>query len=214
MSYKTRNNLFKMKNKYSKKYKNIKQTKHTTKKNKNLKFKKTKKNKGGAGETMAAYFQKYRDSENVSKREKLRETERKKMLEQRKRRLLEREIKIKEMISDEKQRLSSERRRKSLENKIRAREKSSDDKQRKRDKYTKAFLNDECTICLDDLDDDKNKTKIEKCLGCLDTKNKKLYFTGCEHTFHGRCLDKWLKENRDCPLCRSNIHELSLVSYN
>lgn len=74
-----------------------------------------------------------------------------------------------------------------------SREKSSDNKQRKRDKLLQAFQNDECTIYLEDLDDDKNKSKIEKCLSCLDRKNRKLYFTGCEHSFHGRCLDKWLE---------------------
>ena len=78
---------------------------------------------------------------------------------------------------------------------------------------SKAFLNDECTICLEDLDSDKNKSNIEKCLSCLDKKNKKLYFTGCEHTFHGRCLDKWLQQNRECPLCRSYIHELALTEH-
>jgi hypothetical protein len=64
------------------------------------------------------------------------------------------------------------------------------------------------------LDDDKNKTKIEKCLSCLDTKNKKLYFTDCEHTFHGRCLNKWLEQNRECPICRRYIHELALAEHN
>ena len=91
-------------------------------------------------------------------------------------------------------------------------EKFYDDMQRKQDKYYQAFANDECTICLEDLDDDKNKSKMEKCLSCLDKKNKKLYFTDCEHTFHGRCLDKWLEENENCPLCREYIKDIQYSS--
>jgi hypothetical protein len=78
---------------------------------------------------------------------------------------------------------------------------------------SKSFINDEITICLDDLDNYKNKSNIEKCLSCLDNKNKKLYFTRCQDTFHGRCLDKWLEENSECPLCRSYIHDLTLTKH-
>jgi hypothetical protein len=49
-------------------------------------------------------------------------------------------------------------------------EKFYDEIQRKQDKFSQAFANDECAICLEDLDDDKNKSKIEKCLSCLDKK--------------------------------------------
>ena len=91
-------------------------------------------------------------------------------------------------------------------------EKFNDEKQKKLDKFITTFKNDECSICLENLDEDKNKTNMEKCLSCLDKKNKKLYFTDCEHTFHGRCLDKWLEENDHCPLCREYIQHMQYAS--
>ena len=106
----------------------------------------------------------------------------------------------------------AEARRLEEEQRILDEEKFYDDMQRKEDKYSQAFANDECAICLEDLDDDKNKSKMEKCLSCLDKKNKKLYFTDCEHTFHGRCLDKWIEENEHCPLCREYIAHIPYAS--
>jgi E3 ubiquitin-protein ligase RNF38/44 len=29
----------------------------------------------------------------------------------------------------------------------------------------------------------------------------------CQHEFHARCVDKWLKMNRTCPLCRADVTE-------
>jgi len=26
----------------------------------------------------------------------------------------------------------------------------------------------------------------------------------CSHTFHGKCIDEWMKHSRTCPLCRVN----------
>lgn len=31
----------------------------------------------------------------------------------------------------------------------------------------------------------------------------------CQHEFHAHCVDKWLKMNRTCPLCRADVTELS-----
>ena len=102
--------------------------------------------------------------------------------------------------------------RKEIEKTIIEKERLSDDRRRKKDKFYEEFKTGECSICLEDIDDDKNKSlhqkSIEKCLSCLDKKNKKLYFTDCEHTFHGRCLDRWLQENDECPLCRKEIIDL------
>ena len=92
-----------------------------------------------------------------------------------------------------------------IEEELLEKEKYSDKKQHRQNKFNKAFLEDECTICLEDLDDDKGLTQIQKCLKCIDRKDKRLYFTGCEHIFHGRCMDKWLSEDPTCPLCRERV---------
>ena len=117
-----------------------------------------------------------------------------------------------EYFADYKNKAQERKKRNEIEKKILDEEKFYDEKQRKLDKFVTTFKNDECAICLENLDDDKNKSNMEKCLSCLDKKNKKLYFTDCEHTFHGRCLDKWMEENENCPLCREYIAHLQYAS--
>ena len=29
----------------------------------------------------------------------------------------------------------------------------------------------------------------------------------CQHIFHKKCIDKWFKENDECPICRCNYNE-------
>lgn len=29
----------------------------------------------------------------------------------------------------------------------------------------------------------------------------------CNHVFHAKCVDKWLKNNRTCPICRNDVAE-------
>jgi len=44
-----------------------------------------------------------------------------------------------------------------------------------------------------------------ECSICLDTLNKKKYRLKslyCNHTFHKRCINKWLKTSIQCPLCK------------
>jgi hypothetical protein len=48
--------------------------------------------------------------------------------------------------------------------------------------------NMECCICIADFD---ASTEIRR--------------TRCGHCFHGKCLQGWLKVNRTCPLCRSDL---------
>lgn len=49
-----------------------------------------------------------------------------------------------------------------------------------------------CSICIDEIDiKDNENTKI------IDCSNK--------HIFHTVCINKWLKVNNICPLCRENI---------
>lgn len=56
--------------------------------------------------------------------------------------------------------------------------------------HTAVCKNDsECAICLNDTIKDKDIIK-------------KLY---CNHTFHKKCINKWLKINNTCPFCRTYI---------
>ena len=34
--------------------------------------------------------------------------------------------------------------------------------------------------------------------------------TICKHIFHTKCIDKWLSENKRCPLCRENLMKCEL----
>ena len=48
----------------------------------------------------------------------------------------------------------------------------------------------------------------ENCLVCLE-KYKILEYKrvlpNCKHYFHKKCIDKWLKKNASCPICRNKI---------
>lgn len=44
-----------------------------------------------------------------------------------------------------------------------------------------------CGICLDEYKENEYKREIK-----------------CKHVYHKRCVDKWLKQEYSCPLCRSN----------
>ena len=45
-----------------------------------------------------------------------------------------------------------------------------------------------CSVCLDEFKDEDVLVKLN-----------------CEHIFHKDCLEPWLNNNRNCPLCRQNI---------
>jgi hypothetical protein len=44
---------------------------------------------------------------------------------------------------------------------------------------------DKCVICLTELYDDM--------------------MLPCKHTFHNRCIQKWMKRHNSCPICRESI---------
>ena len=47
-----------------------------------------------------------------------------------------------------------------------------------------------CSICLE---------KINKC-------GKNITLNKCNHTFHKKCLDKWVIQNNSCPNCRTEVN--------
>uniref|UniRef100_A0A914PTB9 RING-type domain-containing protein n=1 Tax=Panagrolaimus davidi TaxID=227884 RepID=A0A914PTB9_9BILA len=52
----------------------------------------------------------------------------------------------------------------------------------------------ECTICLSDL-----------------TPSNTYALTKCGHTFHGKCIRKWLKSALSCPTCRTKAYTFNLI---
>jgi hypothetical protein len=50
------------------------------------------------------------------------------------------------------------------------------------------LLGQTCCICQNDYKPKEYKRELE-----------------CKHSFHKKCIDKWLKNNLSCPYCRENI---------
>lgn len=47
------------------------------------------------------------------------------------------------------------------------------------------------------------------CVVCMSdySKGEKLRRLPCNHDFHAKCIDRWLKNNRTCPVCREEVME-------
>lgn len=52
--------------------------------------------------------------------------------------------------------------------------------------------------------------KQDECSLCLSVYNNNdiITHTGCQHIFHKKCLDKWLKYENTCPLCRNILRDI------
>ncbi|KAK4761506.1 hypothetical protein SAY87_029390 [Trapa incisa] len=66
-----------------------------------------------------------------------------------------------------------------------------------------------CAICLEewikndsdsDSDDDSSSSEVED-----------VTILPCSHMFHSGCISKWLSENSDCPLCKSDVYERNVT---
>lgn len=53
----------------------------------------------------------------------------------------------------------------------------------------------ECTICTMPYNDYEILTSL----------------TGCKHTFHKSCIDQWLLEKRECPICKMPLFDVNLI---
>ncbi|TNV75927.1 hypothetical protein FGO68_gene7702 [Halteria grandinella] len=50
------------------------------------------------------------------------------------------------------------------------------------------------------------------CTICLNIMQKEGIILGCGHIFHQDCIQKWLKRNQICPVCRQTVTLQSLQS--
>lgn len=67
-----------------------------------------------------------------------------------------------------------------------------------------------CIICMESYDnsttgsvapiDSKHKSKF---MSIFRKKNKRLLALECAHVFHEKCINKWLRINNSCPICRN-----------
>ena len=57
-------------------------------------------------------------------------------------------------------------------------------------RVAKCEVETQCSICLEDLKHKEYKRTLK-----------------CSHVFHKKCVDKWLKYNDECPLCRINVFD-------
>lgn len=48
-------------------------------------------------------------------------------------------------------------------------------------------------------------TEHECCICTEDISTKTLHTTKCGHHYHKKCLNKWLKINNTCPMCRNEL---------
>jgi len=76
-------------------------------------------------------------------------------------------------------------------------------------------------ICLKDLRLStkivKNTNIFEKCSICQeDMKEGEVLRTlrNCNHSFHIKCIERWLEDNKKCPHCRQNINRNNLSDIN
>jgi hypothetical protein len=53
---------------------------------------------------------------------------------------------------------------------------------------------DNCAICIESMDDNMIKKK-----------------TKCGHVFHEDCIQPWLREHKECPLCKTDLKEIIIV---
>lgn len=58
---------------------------------------------------------------------------------------------------------------------------------------------------------DELLNQSEECIICTEKykhKQYKRFLTCCNHIFHKKCIDKWLKKNSSCPNCRHDFLEI------
>ena len=47
---------------------------------------------------------------------------------------------------------------------------------------------------------------VKQCANCYEEDAVVRHTLPCNHTFHLHCIDKWLRKNRTCPMCRYKVY--------
>lgn len=80
-----------------------------------------------------------------------------------------------------------------------------DDKQAvKRTRFNKKH-NDKTECKCMKLQEKSECEEVPECSICLSDITEDLFTTPCQHTFHKKCVDNWLKSEYRCPMCRTLV---------
>lgn len=57
-----------------------------------------------------------------------------------------------------------------------------------------------------------NSDQEERCSICLDSYKESDHgrILCCDHVFHAKCIEKWFKKSKDCPICKGEFFDSSL----
>ena len=51
------------------------------------------------------------------------------------------------------------------------------------------------------------------CSICISNLGRRKYITKCNHSFHTKCLMKWILTKDTCPMCREILRDIELEEY-
>ena len=69
------------------------------------------------------------------------------------------------------------------------------------------FENDICSICLEDLLKQEDDTEEIEEIEDIESNNDIDEIIGlrCNHMFHKKCVEPWILNNKNCPLCKRDV---------
>ena len=50
----------------------------------------------------------------------------------------------------------------------------------------------------------------EECIICLDSIEKEWRTLACNHHYHKKCIERWMRVSERCPICMRNINEIEM----
>ena len=54
---------------------------------------------------------------------------------------------------------------------------------------------------------------MDNCPICLEKIQRREIATACQHHYHQKCLDKWLRRSKECPCCRQVVNYKIIVRH-